>query len=71
MDVAGSSLRLLSSATLPEQNDEWTVRRRYVNLEALVPVSDIPTVSLPTIAARLRLAPRPGALTIPAPRPGT
>ena len=38
-------------ALLPEQNDEWATQRRYTTLETLAPISDDPTVSLPTAAA--------------------
>jgi len=42
----------LIGALLLEQNDEWAVQRaRYMSLETIAPLSDNPTVSLPTIAA--------------------
>jgi len=37
-------------ALLLEQNDEWAVQRRYMSLETMAPVSDDPTVKLPTMA---------------------
>ena len=41
----------LVGAILLEQNDEWTVQRRYMSLETLGSVSDTATVSLPAVAA--------------------
>jgi transposase-like protein len=41
----------LVGAILLEQNDEWSVQRRYMSLETLGSVSDNPTVSLPAVAA--------------------
>jgi len=42
----------LVGAILLEQNDEWAVQRaRYMSLETIAPMSDDPTVSLPTLAA--------------------
>ena len=41
----------LVGAILLEQNDEWTVQRaRYLTLETIAPLSDDPTVTLPTLA---------------------
>ena len=40
----------LVGALLLEQNDEWTVQRRYMTLETLGSMSDNPSVSLPAIA---------------------
>jgi putative transposase len=34
-----------------EQTDEWAVRRRYMSLESLAPVSDDPLIKLPGVAA--------------------
>ncbi len=42
----------LIGALLLEQNDEWAVQRaRYMTLETIAPMSDDPTVSLPSMAA--------------------
>lgn len=41
----------LVGALMLEQNDEWAVRRRYMTLEGLKPVSDDPIVRLPAVAA--------------------
>jgi putative transposase len=41
----------LVGALMLEQNDEWTVSRRYMSLECLAAVSRIPLVRLPAIAA--------------------
>ena len=42
----------LIGAILLEQNDEWAVQRaRYMTLETIAPLSDVPTVSLPAIAS--------------------
>src|SRR3954453_19701460 len=42
----------LVGALLLEQNDEWAVQRaRYMSLETIAPLSDAPTVTLPTVAA--------------------
>ena len=54
-DVVGifpndDAITRLVGAILLEQNDEWAVQRRYLTLETLAPVSDAPSVSLPTVA---------------------
>jgi hypothetical protein len=41
----------LVGAILLEQNDGWEVQRRYTRLEALAPISDVPNVSPPVVAA--------------------
>jgi len=42
----------LIGALLLEQNEEWAVQRaRYMSLETIAPLSDAPTVTLPTVAA--------------------
>jgi transposase-like protein len=42
----------LNGALLLEQNDEWAAQRaRYMTLETIAPLSDDPTVSLPSLAA--------------------
>ncbi len=41
----------LVGALLLEQRDEWAIQRRYMSLETLAPLSDIPPVSLPPMAA--------------------
>jgi putative transposase len=43
-------IRLIGALML-EQNDEWTVSRRYTSLESLAPVSDDPLIRLPGVAA--------------------
>ncbi len=40
----------LVGALLLEQNDEWSIQRRYMSLETLAPLSDIPALSLPPVA---------------------
>ena len=55
-DVVGifpneAAITRLVGAILLEQNDEWTVQRRYMTLETLAPVSDDPTISLSAVAA--------------------
>jgi len=41
----------LVGALLLEQNDEWSVQRRYMTLETLGTVSDAAPGSLPAVAA--------------------
>jgi putative transposase len=44
----------LVGAILLEQNDEWSVQRRYMTLETLGSISDTATVSLPAMPAQPR-----------------
>ena len=41
----------LVGAILLEQNDEWTVSRRYMTLESIAQTSDNLTLKLPAVAA--------------------
>jgi transposase-like protein len=41
----------LVGAIMLETNDEWTVARRYMSLETLARVTDIPNVRLPAVAS--------------------
>ena len=41
----------LVGAILLEQNDEWTVTKRYLSLETMAVLSDDPTVTPPALAA--------------------
>jgi transposase-like protein len=47
---AAAIVRLVGALML-EQNDEWAVSRRYMSLESLAAISDVPLVSLPGVAA--------------------
>jgi putative transposase len=54
-DVVGifpteKSIYRLVGALLIEQNDEWSIQRRYMTLETLASVGENPTVSLPAVA---------------------
>ena len=46
-----NAITRLVSAILLEQNDEWSVGRRYMTLESIAPVSDNLNLMLPTVAA--------------------
>ncbi|MGQ0677242.1 MAG: IS256 family transposase, partial [Rhodospirillales bacterium] len=46
-----AALVRLVGAILLEQNDEWTVTKRYLSLETMVPMSDDPIVTPPALAA--------------------
>jgi transposase-like protein len=46
-----AALVRLVGAILLEQNDEWTVTKRYLSLETMVPMSDNPDVTPPALAA--------------------
>ena len=48
--VRGAFVRIVGALML-EQNDEWAVGRRYMSLESLAVISDVPRVSLPGVAA--------------------
>jgi transposase-like protein len=41
----------LVGALLLEQNDEYSIQKRYMSLESLAPMSDNPALRLPAIAA--------------------
>ncbi len=51
--------------------DEWAVQRRYMSLETLAPISDVPTVNLPAVAALTAAQPRSGTQRAPTTRLGT
>jgi hypothetical protein len=42
---------MFGGAILFEQNDEWTVTKRYLPLEIMVPMSDDPNVTPSALAA--------------------
>ena len=46
-----NAITRLVGAVLLEQNDEWTVGRRYMTLESIAPLSDNPTITLSAVAA--------------------
>ena len=46
-----NAITRLVGAVLLEQNDEWTVGRRYMTLESIAPLSDNPTIKLSAVAA--------------------
>jgi transposase-like protein len=41
----------LVGAMLLEQNDEWSLQRRYMTLETLADLGDNPNISLPAVAS--------------------
>jgi putative transposase len=45
-----ASLTRLVSAMMLEQNDEWSLNRRYMQLEGLQTVSDTAPTRLPAVA---------------------
>jgi putative transposase len=54
-DVVGifpneAAVTRLVGALLLEQQDEWSVQRRYMSVETMAPISDDPTVRLPAVA---------------------
>jgi len=50
LDLAARATVLLVGAILLEENDEWAVERsRYVTLEAIAPLNNDHTVSLPPL----------------------
>jgi hypothetical protein len=54
-NIAGAVITRLNGAVLLEQNDEWQLQHRYMQLEALAelapPAEDAPTLALPPKAA--------------------
>jgi hypothetical protein len=47
----GAAIRYLVGALLLEQHDEWAVQRRYMPLETISPMGDVPPARLPATAA--------------------
>ena len=54
--LGGNVITRPVGANLLEQDDEWAVQRRYMSLETLAPISNVPTVSFPAAAAWQRLS---------------
>jgi hypothetical protein len=48
--IGSGGIRLVGALML-EQNDEWSVSRRYMTLETIGALSDKPRISLPALAA--------------------
>ncbi|HEX7686179.1 MAG TPA: IS256 family transposase, partial [Burkholderiaceae bacterium] len=45
-----ASITRLVGAMMLEQNDEWSLNRRYMTLEGLQTLSDTPRTRLPAVA---------------------